>query len=122
MKMQRNKAGMPWLMAKAALPGLLFFAVAAAAQTCPVSRDIWQRPRSGAAILSQPSIRQCVQTWLAQPGARLVIHHGMADEAQLQAAELRYWLIALAVEGGRVELAGDLPPNEPMNMEVKEGK
>jgi hypothetical protein len=104
------------------LAGTALFAAAAGAQTCPVPRDLWQSPRSGAVILSQPSIRQCVQNWLAKPGALLLIHHGMGDEAQLRAAELRYWLIALALDGKRIKLAGDLPAGQALNMEIKEGK
>lgn len=100
----------------AALPAV------AAAQTVPLPAEMWQQPRSGRVILSQPAIRQCVQNMLDTPGAVLVIHHGGGDQAQMAAAELRYWLIALALEGGRVELAGDLAPNQPISIEVKEGK
>jgi len=103
-----------------ALLAVLAWAAQAAAQSCEVPASLWERPRSGVAVLAQQPVRDCMQAHLALPGSRLVIHHGKTDEVALQAAELRYWLIALAADGGRIELKDDLPANESIRIEVKE--
>jgi hypothetical protein len=97
---------------------LSFSALTVAAQTFVVPPELWDRPRSGAAVLEQPAVRQAVSAWLAQPGARLVLRHGPGPESLLAAEELRAWLAALAVESARIELRGDLKPSEPLQMEV----
>jgi hypothetical protein len=83
-----------------------------------VAPELWDRPRSGAAVMEQPAIRQAVSTLLARPGARLVVHHGAGQEPYAQAEELRTWLIALAIEGGRVLLRNDPGPAGPLRLEV----
>jgi hypothetical protein len=93
-------------------------AVAAAAQTFVVPPELWDRPRSGRAILEQPAIRQAVNASLAQPDSRLVVHHAPGQETLLAAEELRSWLIALAIEPGRIALRGGLKSSEPMRLEV----
>ena len=98
--------------------GLAGAALCAAAQTYTVPPELWDRPRSGRAMLEQPAIRQAVNACLAQPGTRLVIHHGPGQESALQAEELRTWLAALAVEIGRIALRNDLKPSEPLRLEV----
>ena len=92
--------------------------LAAAAQVFVVSPELWDRPRSGQAVLQQPAVRQAVNAYLAQPGARLVLRHGPGPESLLAAEELRAWLAALAIESGRMELRGDLKPSEPLQLEV----
>jgi hypothetical protein len=98
--------------------GCFAAALAAAAETFVVSPELWDRPRSGRAVLEQPAIRQAVNAWRAQPGASLVIHHGPGQETVLAAEELRSWLAALAVEPARIALRGDLKPAEPLRLEV----
>jgi hypothetical protein len=93
-------------------------AVAAAAQTFVVPPELWDRPRSGTTIREQPAIRQAVNASLAQPGSRLVLHHAAGQEGLLAAEELRSWLIALAVDGGRISLRGGLKPAEPLRIEL----
>ena len=93
-------------------------AVAAAAQTFVVPPELWDRPRSGSTILAQPAIRQAANACLAQPGSRLVVHHAAGQEGLLAAEELRSWLIALAVDAGRISLRGGLKPAEPIRLEV----
>jgi hypothetical protein len=83
-----------------------------------VAPDLWDRPRSARVVLEQPAIRQALDQYLAQPAARLVIHHGYGQEPLLQAEELCSWLMALAVEGTRVSLATDQRPQDPMKIEV----
>lgn len=97
---------------------LFFAAFATAAQTFVVPPELWDRPRSGRAILEQPAIRQAVNACLAQPGSRLIVHHAAGQEPLLAAEELRSWLIALALDAGRVGLRGGLKPSEPMRLEV----
>jgi hypothetical protein len=97
---------------------LAFASLTAAAQSFVVPAELWDRPRSGAAVLAQPAVRQAVDRCLAAPGSRLVVRHGAAQDAQLAAEELRSWLIALALEPGRVSLRNDLRPSEPLVIEV----
>ena len=82
--------------------------VQASAQSFVVQAELWDRPRSAVAVMGQPSVRQAVAAWLAQPTARLVIHHGPGQESQLQAEEIRTWLTALALEPQRLVLRGDM--------------
>ena len=98
--------------------GLLAAVSAAVAQTFVVPPELWDRPRSGRAVLEQPAIRQAVNACLAQPDARLVVHHGAGQESLLAAEELRSWLTALALESERVSLRGGLKPSELLRLEV----
>jgi len=97
---------------------LCAYAVASAAQTQDVSPEVWDRPRTANAILGQESIKRSVAVLLAQPDARLVIHHAPAQEPELQAEELRSWLGALAIDPRRIALRGDLAAGTPIRMEV----
>ena len=101
---------------------LAFASLAAEAQSFVVPAELWDRPRSGAAVLAQPAIRQAVDRSLAQPGSRLVVRHGASQESQLAAEELRSWLVALALEPGRIALRGDLQGSEPLRIEVVDAR
>jgi hypothetical protein len=98
--------------------GVLVAALAAAAQSFVVPPELWDRPRSGRAVLEQPAIRQAVNACLAQPGSRLIVRHAPGQESLLAAEELRSWLAALAVEPGRISLRNDLKTSEPLQLEV----
>jgi hypothetical protein len=98
--------------------GLIWLAFTASAQTLVVPPELWDRPRSGAAVMARTEIRQAVDAWLARPGERLVVHHGPGQESVLQAEELRAWLIALAIEAERIALRNDLSSREPLSIEV----
>ncbi len=87
-------------------------------ETYTIAPELWDRPRSGSAVIEQPVVKLAVNAYLARPGASLVIHHAAGQEPSLQAEELRAWLIALAVETGRVSLRSDLKPGEPLKIEV----
>jgi len=105
------------------LPGIgaAAFALAAAsgfAQTFIVPPELWDRPRSGSAVLDQPALRQAVHAYMEHPGSRLVVRHGASQESRLAAEELRSWLAALAVEPTRISLRNDLKPSEPLTIEV----
>jgi hypothetical protein len=105
--------------------GAWLFACAAAiavtqanAQSFVVPAELWDRPRSAASVAGLQPIRQAVAAWLAHPAARVVVHHGPAQESQLQAEEIRAWLTALALESERLTLRGDLKGTEPLRLEV----
>ncbi|MGH8619242.1 MAG: hypothetical protein ACREUW_16240 [Burkholderiales bacterium] len=91
----------------------------AAAQTFPVGPDLWDRPRSAQAVQAAPGVRQAVDAALARPGAQLLIHHAAGQEAQLQAEELRAWLMALALDSARISLAADLRSRDNLVLEVR---
>jgi len=97
-------------------------ATQASAESFAVPAELWDRPRSAAAVMAWAPVRQAVTAWLAQPAARLVVHHGPGQESQLQAEEIRAWLTALALEAERVTLRGDLKGTEPLLLEVMSDK
>jgi hypothetical protein len=97
---------------------LSVYAAMLCAQTHDVPVEVWDRPRTASAILGQESIKHAVAILLAQPDARLVIHHAGAQEPELQAEELRSWLGALAIDNRRIALRGDLATGAPVRMEV----
>ncbi len=96
----------------------LVVAAPAAADTFTLGPELWDRPRSGRAVLAEPAVNRAVNTYLARPGAWLVIHHPPGTVPVLQAEELRAWLIALAVESEHVSLKSDLEPNAMLTIEV----
>ena len=83
-----------------------------------VAPELWDRPRTARAVREQPAVKQALKLHLAQPGSRLVIHHGYGQDPLLQAEELRAWLMALAIDGARVSLINDVRANEPLKIEV----
>jgi len=95
---------------------MLLVAAQAAAQSFLAPPELWDRPRSAPAVMQR--LTPAVSAWLAQPGARIVLHHGAGQEPLIQAEELRGWLIALAVEADRIALRGDLRPGDPLQVEV----
>ena len=101
---------------------LVSIALGASAQACAqsftVPAELWDRPRSGTAVMEPFAIRQAVIAWLARPGARFAVHHGTSPESSVQAEELRAWLISLAIEADHVMLRNDLTPSEPLRIEV----
>jgi hypothetical protein len=88
------------------------------AQTTDVPAQLWDRPRTGALVLGQESVKRVVVAALAEPDARIVIHHPAGQEPQIQAEELRSWLGALAIDPRRVVLRGDLGAGTAMKMEL----
>jgi len=98
--------------------GMLLAAISAAAETFVVPAELWDRPRSGRAVLEQPAVRQSVDAYLARAGALLVIRHGRSQESLLAAEELRAWLAALAVEPARISLRNDLTHGMRLRIEV----
>jgi hypothetical protein len=92
---------MRWLIA------VLWFAAAGNASSADLPPELWDRPRSAQAVMAQPAVRQAVAALQSRSDARLLIVHGTRPEAQLQAEELRAWLVALAVESARLLLRAD---------------
>lgn len=88
-----------------------------AAQAADLAPELWDRPRSAQTVMAQPAVRQAVAALQARSDARLQIVHGPRQEAQLQAEELRAWLIALAVEGARVRLRAE-PAAATIRLEI----
>ncbi|MCE2946442.1 MAG: hypothetical protein ACK515_05375 [bacterium] len=78
---------------------------AATTTAWPVGDELWDRPRSAEAIRGLPAIRAAVAALLGTPGTSLVIRHAAGQNDGLRAEELRHWLVALAVEPGRVVVA-----------------
>jgi hypothetical protein len=103
------------------MAGLMLTLVAGTAlgQSFAVAPDLWDRPRSAQAVLAAPGVRQAVDVAIAQPAAQIVIHHGAGQDGQLQAEELRAWLMALAIESRRITLVADLKPRDNLALEVR---
>lgn len=79
---------------------------------------MWDRPRTGRAVLEQESVKRAMAEALAKPESQIVIHHGTAQETLLQAEELRSWLGALAIDTRRIALRSDLAADEPLRIEI----
>ena len=100
---------------------MLLCAVAAPAgadDAFTVSPALWDRPRSARAVLEQPAVKQAVALYLARPQSRLAIHHGNGPDALAQAEEFRAWLMALAIDGARVDLRNDVSAKEALKIVV----
>lgn len=89
------------------------------AQAADVAPELWDRPRSAQVVMAQPAVQQAVAAYQANSAARIVIVHGPRQEAQLQAEELRAWLVALALDSARLQLRGD-PFAPVLRLEVTE--
>lgn len=97
---------------------LMFLAVQAChAGAADVAPELWDRPRSAQAVMAQPAVRQAVLTLQSRSDTRLWIVHGPRQDGLLQAEELRAWLVALAVEGMRVQLRAD-PTATTIRLEI----
>ena len=93
-------------------------ACAAHAQTIEVAPELWDRPRTGSALLAQDSVKSAVLAALARPEAQIVIHHSAGQDPLVQAEELRSWLGALAIDTRRIALRSDLGPGAAIRIEI----
>jgi hypothetical protein len=105
--------------------GLLLFLLLCAgivpvcgAEQLLIAPELWDRPRSARSVLEQPAVRDAVRAHIAQPGSRIVIHHGYGQNPLLQAEELRAWLMTLAVDAARISLLNDVKPGDALKIEV----
>ncbi len=89
-----------------------------AAEQLVIAPELWDRPRAARTVLEQAEIREAIRMHIAQPGSRIVIHHGYGPNPLLQAEELRAWLMTLAVDAARISLLNDVKPNEALKIEV----
>lgn len=89
------------------------------AQPAEIAPELWDRPRSAQAVMAQPAVQQAVAAYQARGTSRIVIIHNTRQEAQLQAEELRAWLVALAVDSARLQLRTD-PAAKAVGIEVTE--
>jgi hypothetical protein len=85
-----------------------------------VRAELWDRPRTGAAIVAEESVKRAVGALLAKPQSQLVIHHAAGQEPLSQAEELKAWLTALAIDGRRILLRSGLQAGAPVKLEVIE--
>ena len=99
-------------------PALAACCWTAYAQTYDVAPELWDRPRSAEVVRAQESVKRAVTELLANPDAQLVIHHARSQEPELQAEELRSWLVALAIDSRRIALRADLDRGAPIKIEV----
>jgi hypothetical protein len=70
-----------------------------------IGDEAWDRPRSADVIRTLPAVRAAVAALAGTPRASLVIRHGAGQNDALRAEELRHWLVALAIEPGRIALS-----------------
>ena len=92
--------------------------VTASAQGVDVAPELWDRPRTGRAILEQENIKRAIGLALEKPDAQIVIHHATGREPLVQAEELKSWLTALAIDSRRIALRADGAAGSPMRLEV----
>ena len=92
--------------------------VAAWGQTVEIPPELWDRPRTGRAILEQESIKRAINLALDKPDAQIVIHHATGQEPLLQAEELKSWLTALAIDSRRIALRAGGAAGSPLRLEV----
>jgi hypothetical protein len=106
----------------AACIGLMLALTPAAWAAEPVDTEVplelWDRPRSGRAVLSVPAVRKALAELVAAPDARVTIRHPPGNEALAQAEELRAWLVAHAIDADRIASRPDLSPRQPIRLEV----
>lgn len=107
---------------KLAALGWMLSCGTAFAQDCPVPPELWTQPRTGALVRAQMPLRPCVDGFQADPAARLTIHFGQGEEAALRADELRAWLMALALDGGRIGLKREPGASQPLKIELESTK
>ena len=70
-----------------------------------IGDEVWDRPRSADVIRTLPAVRAAVAALAGTARGSLVIRHAGGQNEGLRAEELRHWLVALAVEPGRLEIA-----------------
>lgn len=90
----------------------------ARADICPIADEIWLSPRTGMSVLNNTGIRTCVLSLLNDPKQQLIISYPNNDESAIDAAELRQWLLALALPAARIVLK-NAPANTSVQLETQ---
>lgn len=98
-------ASMPGQPAPAPAATVVSVGVGSSAGAWTVDDALWDRPRSAEVIRTLAPVRSAVAALHATAGATLVIRHGGGQNDRFRADELRHWLVALAVDPGRIVLA-----------------
>lgn len=113
-----------WLLRAAVSLGVGMALVAALpaypADTAPneLPEEVWDRPRSGRALLAVPAFRRALAALAADPASRLVIRHAPGGESSGQAEELKAWLVAHAIAPERISLRADRSGRQPLQLDV----
>ena len=89
---------------------------------CAWSTALWDEPLNGSRIVADPNLRDCAVALAQRPGRHRGIRHAADDDSALVASELRLWLLALALEPGRVELREDANLRGPVQLIIEEGE
>jgi len=91
---------------------------ACTAEILPVPPELWDRPRTGRAVMAVPAVRKAAVLLVEKPEARLTIRHPRGPDGAVQAEELRAWLVAHAIDDKRIALRAELAPNQPLELEL----
>lgn len=94
----------------------LGFAAEMAANEVPP--ELWDRPRSGRAVLAVPVVQRVLGELASAPAAQLTIRHAPGVEATGQAEELRAWLVSHALDAERIVLRPDLAARQSIQLDV----
>ncbi len=88
----------------------------------PVARnipeEIWSQPRSGEIFLRLPAVADTVRDYLRDPEQRILVRHPRTEDGELQASELRSWLVALGINSSRIALIPDPKHHETLELRV----
>ncbi len=88
----------------------------------PVARNIpeetWSQPRNGETFLRLPAVADTVRDYLHDPEQRILVRHPGTEEGELQASELRGWLVALGISSTRIALIPDPKHRETLELRV----
>lgn len=80
----------------------------------------WSRPRSGETVLSMTPVREAVRHLNDNEGSRLELVYPGGEPGELWAAELRDWLVALAVDADSVTMHPGAPSEDELLLRVRE--
>lgn len=83
-----------------------------------VPADVWLAPRSVARLLNVGSIRDVLQRWTTSAHAEIIVHYPGGEEGQLQAYELRDWLVGMGVASDHVRLLPGVTQNQLIELQL----
>lgn len=121
MSARSSRLRRPWALGRlgaCVLLGAAALVTAAEPGAIEVPEEVWDRPRSGRAMLAVPAFRHALAVLGADPQARVVIRHAPGAEPSGQAEELKAWLVAHAIAPERVALRADRGPRQPLQIDV----